>query len=503
MRSGRRVWLGAVFLALWPALVAAADGTWIQSLDGSWSSPANWSQGAVADGSGSTADFATLDIARDVQVELESSHTVGRLTFADKNPTHGWMLTARNDSAELTLAGDQPRISVHALGADSSASLLVPLAGTTGFIKDGAGTLTLAGTAANEIAGTIQVQEGQLALAKPEGVHALAADNLHIGNGEGAATVMLRSASQIPDTTDVTIFKRGTLNLDGHSETINNLIDDGSGQAIVDGGSGEPLLTIGAGDFSGTIKNTAGKLTLNKHTRGVLFLRGDNTYAGNTIVSEGTLALAGPGTNNIAASPVIRVEQGAWLNVTGLGKKTGLVLAKGQSIEGTGTVRGNVTVAEGGQLAPGNSPPANSPNTLRYEGNQTWGSGGRYVVELDAAGGSASDLLSISGALHIAATAAHPFTIEIVVFHRGGKVGQLPSSGGCKWTIATTTDGIALSGRDPFSDRFVLTAKNMDHSPPGRGLWREGYFVVQRVGNDVVLRYQATTVPPGRDVAVR
>jgi autotransporter-associated beta strand protein len=42
----------------------------------------------------------------------------------------------------------------------------MPLAGTAGLIKDGAGTLVLAGDAANSIFGTIQVQQGKLELAR-------------------------------------------------------------------------------------------------------------------------------------------------------------------------------------------------------------------------------------------------------------------------------------------------------------------------------------------------
>ena len=107
-------------------------------------------------------------------------------------------------------------------------------------------------------------------------------------------TLTLGAADQIPNGTGKgnLIVTDGTFKMGGFSETINGL----SGAGTVDGVSGTPTLTVGDNDatgaantFSGVIKNTAGTLALTKTGSGTLTLSGNNTYAGATTVSVGTL----------------------------------------------------------------------------------------------------------------------------------------------------------------------------------------------------------------------
>ncbi len=61
-------------------IIAAADGTWITTTPGtiSWSNPASWSGGTIADGAGATANFSTVNPTGDITVNLDTPRTWAR-----------------------------------------------------------------------------------------------------------------------------------------------------------------------------------------------------------------------------------------------------------------------------------------------------------------------------------------------------------------------------------------------------------------------------------------
>jgi fibronectin-binding autotransporter adhesin len=135
--------------------------------------------------------------------------------------------------------------------------------------------------------------------------------------------------------------------------------------------------------FGGAIIDTDGKnITVNqalpggggltKKGAGTLTLAGANTYTGNTVVSNGSLALNGSGS--IANSPNINVTAGATFDVSGV--PSTFTLGPSQTLSGNGNVTGAATVL--GTIAPGSSigtltfataPTLNG--TLRLEINRT------------------------------------------------------------------------------------------------------------------------------------
>lgn len=110
-----------------------------------------------------------------------------------------------------------------------------------------------------------------------------------------------------------------------------------------------------------------------KRGAGQLILTGASTYTGDTLVSNGLLSVNG----SIASSQLTTV-------------------AAGGTLGGTGTL-GNLKVARGGILAPGNS-----IGTLKVDGNLALEQGAVFRVEADADGNS--DKVEVSGSAALAGT---------------------------------------------------------------------------------------------------
>ncbi len=157
------------------AAARGASGMWTQTTSGGlWSATGNWSGGTVANGSGFTADFSTLNITADNTVHLDSARTIGALIFADSSPSNNWTLDNNSNAANtLTLAvsSGTPTVTVN----NQSATISGVIAGTQGMNKSGTGTLTLAGgSSANTLTGTTTVNAGTLVLNKTANTVAIA-----------------------------------------------------------------------------------------------------------------------------------------------------------------------------------------------------------------------------------------------------------------------------------------------------------------------------------------
>ncbi|VGO16997.1 Adhesin BmaC autotransporter [Pontiella desulfatans] len=164
--------VAALMALVFPSM--GADGTYTNvASGGNWSDSANWSGGSVADGSGFTANFNTLDLTEDNLVHMDTARIIGNLVFGDTIPDvsgsrRHWTLDNNGNAANvLTLAGTTPTITVNQLGALSGsnqrwATISAEIAGTSGLTKDGVGMLVLTG--ANTYTGTTAIDEGELKL---------------------------------------------------------------------------------------------------------------------------------------------------------------------------------------------------------------------------------------------------------------------------------------------------------------------------------------------------
>ncbi|HEY9508689.1 MAG TPA: Ig-like domain repeat protein, partial [Verrucomicrobiae bacterium] len=150
----RNVMARAIAAIAFGALAQTAfsdSGTWSVDSDGNWSDASKWAGSVVADGSGNTADFSTVDLTGNRTVTLDTARTISVLIFGDAAaPGFNWILSGPNS---LTL-GATPVINV----ANQGLTVAAPLNGTAGLTKIGSGTLTFLGT--NSYTGTTLISNG-------------------------------------------------------------------------------------------------------------------------------------------------------------------------------------------------------------------------------------------------------------------------------------------------------------------------------------------------------
>jgi autotransporter-associated beta strand protein len=337
-----------------------ANGTWIADSDGLWSDTNKWSGGVPASGAGNTADFSTINITADRTVTLDSSRTIGSLKFGSTASTNNWLLVSSAGSM-LTLGG-APLISVN----QNTATLAVPLAGTSGFTKTAAGTLVLSGT--NTLSGTLNLDSGSTSandgavrvtsgaavasIASPinfrDNTGSDAVGSFQLDGSNGGITVTQNFSTTCRNNNTVPTFENlaGTNTLAG-----TNLCQAGGTNVIYQADAGSLLFVTAPVQYVGTLtaarmftftgdgdvtvsgailkSTSAAPVGLVKSGAGTLTLAAINTYSNGTTVNGGTLRVNG----SLTIGPV---------NVTA------------GTLGGTGAIAGPVTIAPGGTLAPGN-----------------------------------------------------------------------------------------------------------------------------------------------------
>lgn len=209
------IFLATTALAFSTASSHAEDGLWTHTeAGGSWSNGANWQSATIAAG---TASSATFDGAG-TTVDVDSARVIGRLDFGG---TGIWTLSG---AGILTLDGgsEPPRITT---AVDSVVS--VGLAGTNGFLKDGAGLLTLGG--ANTYSGTTEVKAGTLAGSAAQ----ISGAGLTLSGG----TLQLNAQAQTLTKT-IAVSGTGTLNFLRGSNVLAGTVS-GESNAVISFSSGD------------------------------------------------------------------------------------------------------------------------------------------------------------------------------------------------------------------------------------------------------------------------
>jgi autotransporter-associated beta strand protein len=435
-----------------------ANGVWNMDASGNWSDTNNWSGGAVGSGAGFTADFSTIDITADRTVTLDASRSIGTLKFGDTSGTQSWILAPSVGSA-LTLdtgTGGSPSVVVN----QNTATISAPLAGTAGFTKSGAGTLTLAAT--NTYSGTTVISAGTLNYNNPGSQTVL---GIISGGGALSQSSGTLTLSAINTYTGGTTVNGDTLNLGigGQTGTIRNILNINPGATVnmtvgdalgyppgsivttinIIGGTlnnssgGNEAYTTIFNLMGGTISSTGGYYNLNGSSAAIsslatnvvstisapLGLRASglviSTAAGTvpsgvdlnisgvmadlqgsgftwTKSGAGTLQLSGVNTN----TGTVTVNGGTLL-VNGSIKSPATVASSG-TLGGKGVISGLVTIQSGGTLAPGTN--STSIGTLTMSNSVTLQAGSTNQMTIKKTAPMTNDVLRVTGTLTLAGT---------------------------------------------------------------------------------------------------
>ena len=254
-----------------------------------------------------------------------------------------------------------------ALGRDDDLTFAVPVTGSGGFRKLGAGKLTLTG--ANTYSGRTTVDAGVL---------------LNNNTGTGALTV-----------------NGGVFDLNGANHNASQVVLSGGAITNSSGGNayylaGSPVdlqsgsISARLGGFGSAVKTTSGTVTLT----------GGNTFLGGTTVSSGTLLIKSPGT---LASAVV-VNDGTF--------------------GGTGTVDDTLTI-NGGLHAPGAS-----PGVMTVNGHYTLNTGGALQLEiLGTTPGTQYDQLKVTGAGSVVTLAGALQVVSTNMLPVGASFGIITNTG--------------------------------------------------------------------------
>jgi autotransporter-associated beta strand protein len=205
------------------------------------------------------------------------------------------------------------------------------------------------------------------------------------------------------------IAVNGMLDLNGRSQVLNGLSGNGLVDSTAAGSISLILSNSTSTAYSGSIRNTAGTLSVVKNGPGNITLGGTNTYSGTTSVSGGSLLINGLLSS---AGGAVSVSSTATLG-------------------GTGTIARIVTVASGGTLSPGAS-----VGTLTVVSNVTFSSGAKLSVTLDDAAPqycstlAASNTLTISSATLQIVTNGVPSRPVYVIAEYGTLVGSFAVTNG-------------------------------------------------------------------------
>ncbi len=160
-----------------------------------------------------------------------------------------------------------------------------------------------------------------------------------------AGTLKLGRENALPETTILTVggaSATAVLDLNGFSQTVSGLASGGSNTKRITNSTGAGTLIVSNATDVTYGGGIMGSVTLNKENAGKLTLSGANTYTGDTVISNGTLAVSSSGT--IAGSTNIII--GPWATFM----PTGLTLGSSQKllpVDSTATVAGTLNIGNG------------------------------------------------------------------------------------------------------------------------------------------------------------
>jgi len=361
--------------------------------------------GTVAAGTTVAATVAKLQLDGGIAVGAEALTINGGVAgeLESVSGTNSWAGTvtlataATNDilvtAGTLTISG----VVSGALAVEKTGAGKLILSGTNTYtgdttvtagtlnVQDAAGLGTTAGNTIVAAAALLEL-EGGSAVAVGEDLTlngGVCFTNVSGTNSWAGAIALLTGATTITSTA-------GTMTLSSTNNGAQNLIFTGAGDFVV----------------SGVVSGTA---TVTKRGAGVLTLSGNNTYAGLTTLTTGTILANGTMDN---------------------ANKGGFIVATGATLGGTGTIKSLITIQRGGILKPGNISGVGTLSTL-FAGN-AFAADGNVNIQ---AGGKLSTVQTGAGTNLLAVGAGRTLTVSATALILGSGT---PTSG-TTFTVATAT----------------------------------------------------------------
>jgi autotransporter-associated beta strand protein len=361
-------------------------------------------------------------------------------------------------AADATFGGNSDWDIRNSSGKSSTAD--AALNGAFNLTKVGTNSVTLRGVTVDAGLGNINVQAGSLSFTAT----ATAPQN-SLGDASKTATVFsnatltLDSIGIVPGKNFV-LTNGGTLRCSG-TNTLKSPLTlaacvTNNNNTISVGNGAQFTITSAIGGVGGFSKNGVG----------TLFLTASNTYSGRTVVSGGTLALYGGGSNGaINFSTNININAGATLDVSGRSDKTLTLtsvqtLVGGDGTNGPGTINGLLLVSSGATVAPGGTTTnviGVTTGTLSVISNATLS--GATLMKISATNGNDQiDAWSITygGTLvvtNFSGLVTNGQSFQLFVATNGYSLNfssvTLPSATGLTWTNTLTTNGRITAGVVP------------------------------------------------------
>ena len=309
---------------------------------------------------------SSCDFSAGTFIGVLSNLVVGTINNSSSGGETGTLVLGTNAANHLDITGPGNTVIIgkNFLGGGAgtgTGTLTISNLDATSVVSSTDNSTAVLLAVSSQSVGTLNLNGGTLAIAST---------NAGIAGSGGNSTLNLNgitlkagtsSTSFITNLTTARINHGGvTFDTAGFNITV--------AQALVDGNAGS------------LAKAGAGKLTLSKV----------NTYAGNTIIGAGTLALIEPGT--IASSATISVSNNATLDVTGRTDQT-LTVGSGKVLQGSGAIIGKLSASANSTIFPGDA-----IGTLTVSSNVTLA--GTLVMELNRTNGVTNDkLVSSTGTI--------------------------------------------------------------------------------------------------------
>ncbi len=254
----------------------SVTAAWNVDADGNWSNSANWT-GGVPQLAGSSATFGSV-ITAPRTVTLDANESVGTINFSNAN---AYTVSGANT---LTLDNNASAAAINdTLGSHFISSNINLNSSTNVTVVNSGDTLTLSGNIATGT-GTPTLSKAGAGTLVLSGNNTYGPASGTIGTTLSAGTLQVGSNTAI-STGDLAVTGNAILQAGAAGLTLaNNAIITAGDVLTVDTQANTLIL-------SGVLSQTGTSSALTKIGAGTLILTGNNTYAGATTISNGTLQL--------------------------------------------------------------------------------------------------------------------------------------------------------------------------------------------------------------------